>query len=84
VGTQQYIASPELKPSGMTETAATISRVPMSRTREDAINSCGQILPGVICHVVKGDGSLGGYGDEGELYVKTPSSALHYIDNEQM
>jgi 4-coumarate--CoA ligase len=67
----------------MTETTATVSAVPLSRTREDEINSCGKILPGVICRVVKDDGSLGGYGDKGELYVKTPASALYYLDNEQ-
>jgi 4-coumarate--CoA ligase len=67
----------------MTETSTAISMVPLSRTREDEINSCGKILPGVICRVLKDDGSLGGYGDKGELYVKTPSSALCYLDNEQ-
>jgi len=33
--------------------------------------------------VVKSDGSLAGYGEAGELVIKTPSVALGYANNEQ-
>jgi len=43
----------------------------------------GKLLPGTIARVVKSDGSLAGYGEAGELVIKTPSVALGYANNEQ-
>lgn len=40
--------------------------------------SAGQLLPGYQAKVIKPDGSLGKPGEEGELYVKSPSLALGY------
>ncbi|KAG6872214.1 hypothetical protein C0992_009757, partial [Termitomyces sp. T32_za158] len=41
----------------------------------------GQLLPGTIARTVKADGSLAGYDEAGELYIKTPSVALGYANN---
>ncbi|KAG6878294.1 hypothetical protein C0993_009300 [Termitomyces sp. T159_Od127] len=43
----------------------------------------GQLLPGTIARAVKSDGSLAGYNEAGELYLKTPSVALGYANNEE-
>jgi Acyl-CoA synthetases (AMP-forming)/AMP-acid ligases II len=37
----------------------------------------------VVAHVIKADGSLAGYGEPGELVVKSPSAALGYFNDEQ-
>jgi 4-coumarate--CoA ligase len=66
----------------MTETATTISMMPPIRNR-DSLNSAGQLLPGVIAKVVKEDGTLAGPSEPGELFVKQPSNALGYLNNEQ-
>lgn len=39
------------------------------------------LLPGTIARVVKSDGSLAGYDEAGELFIKTPSVALGYANN---
>ncbi|KAG5642994.1 hypothetical protein DXG03_001810, partial [Asterophora parasitica] len=41
----------------------------------------GQLIPGTIARAVKLDGSLAGYDEAGELYIKTPSVALGYANN---
>ncbi|KAJ7581563.1 amp dependent CoA ligase [Mycena floridula] len=46
------------------------------------VGSSGVLLPGVVLKVVKPDGSLAVEGEEGELFVKTPSNALGYFDDE--
>ncbi|KAI0795462.1 amp dependent CoA ligase [Abortiporus biennis] len=45
--------------------------------------SAGHLLPGIVVKLVKRDGSLAGFGEPGELYVKSPSRALRYLDNEE-
>lgn len=66
----------------MTETATTISMMPFTRNR-DSLNSAGQLIPGVVAKVVKEDGTLAGFGEPGELFVKQPSNALGYLNNDQ-
>lgn len=41
----------------------------------------GQLLPGIETRVLKSNGSLARCGERGELYIKTPSVALGYLDN---
>jgi len=43
---------------------------------------CGTLLPGIIAHVVKPDGSLANRDEPGELYVKTPAAAMRYWGDE--
>lgn len=42
----------------------------------------GVFVPGVVGKVVKADGSLATFNEEGELLIKTPAAALGYLDNE--
>ncbi|PBK83930.1 hypothetical protein ARMGADRAFT_1088907 [Armillaria gallica] len=42
----------------------------------------GALAPGVIRRVVKTDGTLGDYDEEGELYFRTPAAATEYLNNE--
>ncbi|KAG6844472.1 hypothetical protein H0H87_006696 [Tephrocybe sp. NHM501043] len=46
-----------------------------------SLQGAGQLLPGTIARAVKSDGSLAGYGEAGELFIKTPSVALGYANN---
>lgn len=41
--------------------------------------SAGEFLPGVSAKVVKDDGSVAATGEIGELWVRTPSLAAHYL-----
>lgn len=66
----------------MTETAATISMIPPSQ-RIGTAGGAGQIIPGVVCRVVRPDGSLASVGQQGELQVQSPSNALYYLGNEK-
>src|ERR1700730_18374247 len=68
---------------GMTETATAVSVFGVPAPGVPEVNSCGRILPGIVCRIVKEDGSFGGYGDRGELLVKSPGNALCYSNNEQ-
>ena len=43
--------------------------------------SVGQLLPGVRAKVVKGDGTLAGYDEPGELVVTGPQMTLGYLNN---
>lgn len=47
------------------------------------LGSAGQLIPGVRARVVKVDGTLAKAGEPGELFVKSPSSALRYMNNEK-
>ena len=48
-----------------------------------AVTGCaGHLLNNTIARVVKEDGSLGSYGDTGELQVRGPQMALEYYKNE--
>ncbi|KAG5651179.1 hypothetical protein H0H81_009586 [Sphagnurus paluster] len=53
---------------------------PITQKRGNS-GSAGQLLPGTIARAVKPDGSLAGYDEPGELYIKTPSVALGYANN---
>ncbi|KAJ7075879.1 phenylacetyl-CoA ligase [Mycena belliarum] len=67
---------------GMTETCTVISIWSIERKRGIS-GSAGQLIPGVVARILKSDGTLGGYGDVGELVVKAPSNALGYFNNPQ-
>lgn len=45
--------------------------------------SVGQLMPGCVARIVKADGSLGDYDEEGELLVTGPQMALRYTNNEK-
>ncbi|KAL0961397.1 hypothetical protein HGRIS_006348 [Hohenbuehelia grisea] len=62
---------------GLTETATTLSMSPMHQFR-GTVGSVGTLLPGVQAKIVREDGTSVGYGEPGELLVKTPSQALGY------
>jgi acyl-coenzyme A synthetase/AMP-(fatty) acid ligase len=68
--------------AGMTETSTTITMMPLYRDR-GSVNSAGQLIPGVVAKVVKADGSLAEIGEQGELFVKQPSNALRYTNDEE-
>jgi len=65
---------------GMTEISTIFSMYPTSQKR-GIPGAAGTLLPGTEARIVKSDGTLAGYGEPGELYVKTPSSALCYPNN---
>lgn len=67
---------------GMTETATSVSQFPITQ-RIGTPGSAGQLLPGTVAKVVKADGSLADYEEEGELVVTGPQMALRYTNNEQ-
>ncbi|KAL5494984.1 hypothetical protein ACEPAI_446 [Sanghuangporus weigelae] len=67
---------------GMTETCTSIAMVPTTQ-RIGTLGSAGQLLPGCIARVVKADGSLADYEEEGELHITGPSMALRYTNNEE-
>ncbi|KAF9267283.1 phenylacetyl-CoA ligase [Marasmius fiardii PR-910] len=64
---------------GATEATCTIA---MHSSREGPPGSAGKIVPGVEISVYKSDGSLAGVEEIGELYVRSPSVALGYLDND--
>lgn len=43
----------------------------------------GILAPGIDGKVVKPDGTLVGYDEEGELCIRTPAAAIGYLDNEE-
>ncbi|KAG5716650.1 4-coumarate--CoA ligase-like 7 [Termitomyces sp. T112] len=65
---------------GMTETCTATSMWPITQKRGTS-GSAGQLLPGIIARAIKADGSLAGFDEVGELYIKTPSVALGYVNN---
>lgn len=66
----------------MTETSTTVSW-PRLDQKIGTLGCGGQILAGVTMKIVKEDGSLAKLGEPGELYVKAPSLALRYLNNEE-
>ncbi|KAG7452393.1 amp dependent CoA ligase [Guyanagaster necrorhizus] len=67
---------------GLTETATSV--VAMDPTKlHGTIGAAGQLLPGIVAHVLKEDGSLAREGEQGELIVTGPSMALRYRNNEE-
>ncbi|KAF7365573.1 hypothetical protein MVEN_00430700 [Mycena venus] len=67
---------------GMTEVAGILAMPPLNR--RIATGSGGRLLPGNTARVVKQDGTLAGPGETGELYIKGPSLATHYVNNEKI
>ncbi|KAF9071240.1 hypothetical protein BDP27DRAFT_1419273 [Rhodocollybia butyracea] len=63
---------------GLTEASCTLA---MTRGSHSTPGSAGQLLPGIETRVLKSDGSLVHYGERGELYIRTLSAALGYLDN---
>lgn len=51
--------------------------------RIGTLGSAGQLIPGCVARVVKADGSLADYEEEGELVVTGPQMALRYTNNEE-
>ena len=47
------------------------------------LGSAGQLISGVRARVIKEDGTLAKVGEPGELTIKTPSSALRYLNDEK-
>ena len=66
----------------MTETCTTVTMLPITQ-RIGTFGSAGQLLPGCVARIVKSDGSLADYEEEGELHVTGPQMALCYSNNEQ-
>ncbi len=66
---------------GMTETPASISIWPLEQNKGGTPGSAGHLLPGLEAKIVKSDGTLAGYDEEGELIVRGPSMALRYENN---
>jgi len=67
---------------GLTETACVITMGSTDK-RIGTLGSAGQILPGIVARIVKADGTFGKHGEQGELIVRTPATALCYSNNEQ-
>ncbi|KAI0275161.1 amp dependent CoA ligase [Gloeopeniophorella convolvens] len=67
---------------GMTETSTSVSMVPPTQ-RIGTFGSAGQLIPGVRARIIKEDGTLAKVGEQGELVVQAPSSALGYLNNKE-
>ena len=67
---------------GLTETCCAITMGPTDK-RIGTLGSAGQILPGIVARIIKADGTFGRHGEQGELIVQTPATALCYSNNEQ-
>jgi len=65
---------------GMTETCTTVTMHPPHQ-KVGTLGSAGQLIAGTIAKVVKEDGTLAGYNEEGELHVKGPQMALRYAND---
>ena len=66
----------------MTETCTTVSMIP-STVHIGTLGSAGQLVPGCFAKVLKEDGSLAGYNEEGELLITGPNMALRYTNDEK-
>ncbi len=54
----------------------------MSQRQGGTLGSAGQLISGTEAKVVRRDGSLAKYGEEGELYVRGPQGRFNrYLDN---
>ncbi|EJD03682.1 phenylacetyl-CoA ligase [Fomitiporia mediterranea MF3/22] len=67
---------------GMTETCTTVTMVPITQWIGTP-GSGGQLIPGCTARVVKADGTLADYDEEGELHVTGPQMALRYTNDEK-
>ena len=66
----------------MTETCTAVTMFPVSQ-RIGTFGRAGQLVPGCIAKVVKEDGTLAGYDEEGELHITGPNMALRYTNDEK-
>jgi len=67
---------------GLTETCCAITLAPTDK-KIATLGSAGQLLPGIVARIIKADGTFGKHGEQGELIVRTPASALGYSNNEE-
>ncbi|KAH9950864.1 phenylacetyl-CoA ligase [Amylocystis lapponica] len=67
---------------GMTETASMVAQCPTDQ-KIGTPGSVGQLVAGTVAKVVKQDGSLAGFGEVGELWVKGGQVTMGYYRNEQ-
>jgi len=67
---------------GLTETATAVSVGPLAQ-KVSTPGSVGQLMPGVSLRILKSDGTYGGFGEQGELVVKSPANALYYSNNKE-
>ncbi|KJA20113.1 hypothetical protein HYPSUDRAFT_828333 [Hypholoma sublateritium FD-334 SS-4] len=65
---------------GLTETVCTLSMVGATQKR-GPLGSGGRLLPGIRARVIRPDGSFAQHGEPGELIVRSPATALGYLDN---
>ncbi|KAJ7366350.1 acetyl-CoA synthetase-like protein, partial [Mycena albidolilacea] len=65
---------------GMSEVAGILAMPPLNRRM--STGSGGRLLPGNTARIVKMDGGLAGPGQTGELYIKGPSLAIHYLNKQ--
>lgn len=56
--------------------------MPPLEPKHSRLNSSGVLAPGVRARVVKPDGTLAGYDEEGELQIRTPAIATGYLNDE--
>ncbi|EIM79653.1 acetyl-CoA synthetase-like protein [Stereum hirsutum FP-91666 SS1] len=66
---------------GMTESCAAVSMFPISQ-KVGTLGSGGQLVSGTVARVVKTDGSMAGFDERGELWVKGGQIALGYYGDE--
>lgn len=66
----------------MTETSTSVTMFPTTQYI-GTLGSAGQLIPGTIARIVKIDGILADYDEEGELHVTGPSMALRYLNNDE-
>ncbi|EPQ52274.1 acetyl-CoA synthetase-like protein [Gloeophyllum trabeum ATCC 11539] len=67
---------------GMTETCSSVALSP-NRQQYSENGAVGRLLVGNTARVVKRDGSSAAIGEQGELWVRTPSAALGYYKNDE-
>ncbi|KDQ21321.1 hypothetical protein BOTBODRAFT_40152 [Botryobasidium botryosum FD-172 SS1] len=67
---------------GMTETATLLTMGTIEQRKGGVLGSAGQLVSGTEAKVIKEDGSLADYGEEGEFAVRGPQMALRYEHNE--
>ncbi|RPD61672.1 amp dependent CoA ligase [Lentinus tigrinus ALCF2SS1-7] len=65
---------------GMTETATMISFLQLDR-RIGTLGCAGILIPGMTARLVRPDGTFAGYGEPGELHLRSPALAMGYFDN---
>ncbi|KAG2010345.1 phenylacetyl-CoA ligase, variant 2 [Coprinopsis cinerea AmutBmut pab1-1] len=67
---------------GMTETTTAVTMFSIEN-RSGVPGGSGILMPGVTARVVKPDGTLAGYDEVGEIWIKSPSIALRYTNDKE-